>query len=118
MNAKPRSRMRQFTTLEVFSPAGLALAALLWALLWALCELVGMREATTFLSGTAVGGDFTGTGRRGILYLLSYFGFVLGTPILLIASALLALWQKYLAARRSAKNIPAASPLQPTDHGT
>jgi len=35
-----------------------------------------------------------------LAYLAAYFGFILGTPILLIASAILAIWQKVSSASK------------------
>ena len=89
--ATPLGRLAR---LEAFSPLGFVLTATAFAVFHALCELAGLPEHTTFLSGTMAGGQWALTVRLGVVYLLSYFGFVLVTPILLIAAALLALWQR------------------------
>jgi len=79
--------------------------------LYAIAGLAGLRQYTTFLSGTSA--DTTlqpdTVMRLGLLYLLLYFSFILLVPILLIAAALLAgntAWQ----ARRSKPARSAARP--------
>lgn len=82
--------------LELFSPRGLAARALLLVVLYAICEFAGLRENTTFLSGThaSASGAWNGTVVLGLVYLLAYYGLVLAAPILLIASALLMTWER------------------------
>ena len=74
------------------SPRGFVARALLLAVVLAVCELAGWREHTTFISGTATS---AGVGMNtvvalGLVYMLAYFGFVLGAPILLLAALILA----------------------------
>ena len=77
------------------SPIGLVLRALLLAAVFVVCEAAGLREHTTFLSGTAASaGKWEASVVWGVIYILSYLGFVLLTPILLIAAAVLVAWQK------------------------
>ena len=80
--------------LEVLSPAGLAARAVLLAAVYAVCEIAGLREYTTFLSGTEQGVRWSATVLGGVAYLFAYHGFVLGAPILLLAAAVLAAWRR------------------------
>ena len=96
MNPTSPSLLKRLARIEGFSPMGFVCVAAVLIAVWGVCELAGQREATTFLSGTALGNDFTSTVRRGTVYLLAYFGGTLGAPIFLIAAALLALWQRLI----------------------
>ena len=81
----------EFLRAPLFSPTGFVARALLLAIFFGACELAGWREHTTFISGTATTVD-TGVNASvtlGLIYMLAWFGFVLGTPILLLASFLL-----------------------------
>ena len=107
MNTRPpsarRSRLRSpLSGLELFSPRGLAARAVLLGTVYAVCEVSGLRENATFLSGTQAASAWSGTVWRGLLYLFAYYGFILAAPILLIAAALLATWER-LAPRREIK---------------
>lgn len=87
------------------SPPGLVARALLLAVLFVGCELAGWREHTTFISGTAASADagINSSVTFGLIYMLAYFGFVLGTPILLIAAVLLG------TLRRVSRKVPTSS---------
>ncbi len=95
---RPRSCFRfarpALSGLEFLSPRGLAARAVLLAVVYAVCEAAGLRENATFLSGTQAADEWNGTVWRGLIYLFAYYGFVLAAPILLIASALLAIWEQ------------------------
>src|SRR6185436_6066846 len=82
---------------DAFSPVSFVLVAGFFGFVFMVCQLAGLREATTFLSGTAAGGEFAGTLCFGVIYLLAYFGMVLVAPIFLIAAALLACWRRFRA---------------------
>jgi hypothetical protein len=86
--------MNTRTNLALFSPRGLAARAVLLVVLYAVCEVAGLRENATFLSGTNATSAWNGTVWRGLVYLFAYYGFVLAAPILLIAAALLAAWER------------------------
>ena len=80
----------RFLTSDTATPRGLFVWAVLLSAVFAGVHLAGWRELTTMLSATAVEGyTFAGTAARGAAYLLAYFGFVLGVPILLIAAGIL-----------------------------
>lgn len=89
MKPKPLDILRAAWSAPLFSPAGLLVRAALIALAHAVCELSGLREYTTFLSGTKQTGWNT-TVLLGLTYLLCYHAFVVVAPILAIASGLLA----------------------------
>ena len=82
------------STIPLLSPAGLAARAGLLVLVFALCEVAGLREYATFLSGTQQGGQWSSSVLGGVAYLFAYYGFVLVAPILLIAAGLLAGWRR------------------------
>ena len=74
-------------------PSALVLRAVLLAGAFGAVHALGWREHTTFLSGTpaSTAGTVAHSGTLGLIYLALWFGFVLGTPILLIAGGLLSL---------------------------
>jgi hypothetical protein len=90
--------LKQFWSAGVFSPHGLVLRAGLVVLFFAVCELGGMRDHTTFLSGTPTeaGGGGSTPVVLGIIYLAAYLAFVLLAPVLLLAAAMLALLQRWI----------------------
>ncbi len=88
------------------SPTSFVVWAGVFALAYVACALAGMREDTTFLSGTVAGGRGWSSTQNGCAaYLLAYFGFVLVAPILLLAAALLALWLR-LTRRVGRRSVP------------
>ncbi len=75
----------------MFSPRGFLLRALLLAIFFGAVHAAGWREHTTFLSGTAVSTDtsLNVSVVFGLIYMIAYFGFVLITPILILAAGIL-----------------------------
>ena len=74
-----------------FSSKNFLRLGLIFAFLFAVVQLAGLREYTSVLNGT-VGNPGAGWGRSvfyGTVYVLAYLGFLLVSPILLIAAALL-----------------------------
>ena len=72
---------------RLITPRGFMWAALPLCLLYAVCHVLGWREYTAFLSGSAPAGERTDLGLLlGIVYVVAYFGFVLVAPILLLAA--------------------------------
>jgi len=84
-------RLRELIRAPFLSPRGFVARALLLAALFAVCEIAGWREHTTFVSGTATSVDSAvGTSVvLGLTYMLAYFGFVLAAPVLVIAALVL-----------------------------
>lgn len=84
------------------TPLRLARLALILLALFAISHGLGMRDDTSFLSGTAGGGDVSweASVTMGTAYLVFYFAAVIAAPILLIAAALLAASRFVLKPRR------------------
>jgi undecaprenyl pyrophosphate phosphatase UppP len=81
---------------SLFTAKGLAMRALLIGVVYVACELAGWREYTSVLCGTSPTGATIDRlmALRASLYLLAYFGCVLGVPVLLIGAGLLALLKR------------------------
>ena len=79
-------------TAGAFSPAAFVVRAIVVALLYAVSELLGLREYTCFLSGTSANLNMTWQTASvlGLIHLVLYVAFILLVPILLITAALLA----------------------------
>lgn len=79
---------------ETFSPAAFLVRAAILSALYAISCAVGLREYTTFLSGTSgnVNMSWQTASTLGLIHLLLYLAFILLVPILLITSGLLAAW--------------------------
>ena len=101
MKAVSNDRSKGFFGAPVYSPRGLIVRGVILALFFGICEIAGLREHTTFISGTPTeaGSNVNASSILGVVYLAAYFGFVLMTPILVIAAVLLAMWQKWSSNR-------------------
>jgi hypothetical protein len=89
--------IRRLWKAETFSPTAFLLRALIITVLFCISELLGLREYTTFLSGTSanVNLGWSVTSALGLSHLLLYVGFVLLAPIFLITAGLLAAWSRW-----------------------
>ena len=89
--------LRRVWKAETFSPIAFVARAVAVTTLFALSELLGLREYTTFLSGTSanVSMGWSLTSALGLTHLLLYVGFILLAPIFLIAAALIAAWNRW-----------------------
>jgi hypothetical protein len=87
----PRRRRTEFFSAKYFFTRGLELAGL-----FLIAHLAGLREYTTFLSGTTgdLGTTIERSGLYGTAYIVLYLGCVVVAPILLLAAGLLALWKR------------------------
>jgi len=94
MSDSPPAFKRWLAGIELFSPKGFLLRAAILAVFYGACTAAGLRENTTFLSGTEVISGWSASVIGGIVYLCAYFGFVLGTPILVVAAGLLWIWNR------------------------
>jgi hypothetical protein len=76
---------------------GLCTRALFLALAFMLLHLFGLREYTSFLCGTYVTPGATSqlSALVGVMYMLSYIGFVILAPILVMAGGLLRLRDRF-----------------------
>jgi hypothetical protein len=89
--------LRRFWKATAFSPAGFLLRAVIITVLFCASELLGLREYTTFLSGTSGNVDLSWqmASLLGLIHLLLYVGCILLVPILMIATGLLAGWSRW-----------------------
>ena len=81
---------RKIFKIRTFSPLGFLSWATLVTVVFAVCHLAGLREYTTFISGTAVEANGGASLNWGMVYLVSYFAFVLVMPILILAAGIFA----------------------------
>jgi hypothetical protein len=90
------ARARSLWRADFLSPKDLVRRAALLALLYGVVSAFGLREFTSILNGTmgsvALGWHLSAF--FGLLYIISYLAFVLGTPTLLIAAGILFLWKR------------------------
>jgi hypothetical protein len=79
---------------ETFSPTAFVVRAVFITALFCLSEILGLREYTTFLSGTSANLNlgWQTASLLGLIHLLFYVGFILLVPISLITAGLLAAW--------------------------
>jgi hypothetical protein len=85
---KPWPILKGWLKAPMFSPAGFAVRAAALSLLYLLLSLAGFRYYMSVLSLTFPEGSSRGWSLfAGILYLMSYFLWILGVPILLLAAA-------------------------------
>ena len=82
---------------ETFSPTAFVLRAIIIIVLYCASELLGLREYTTFLSGTSanVNLGWPLASALGLIHLLLYVAFILLTPIFLITAGLIAAWNRW-----------------------
>jgi hypothetical protein len=68
-------------------------------MLFGLSEALGLREYTTFLSGTTanLSMSWQTAATLGLIHLLLYVGFILAVPIFLITAALISIWNRWTA---------------------
>jgi hypothetical protein len=104
MKEAPPLLRSSFWKTEFCSPKDLVFRALFVAALFGAAEVAGLREYTTFLSGTAAvpQASWNQVAFLGAIYLLLYFAFILAAPIFLLAAALLAGWESWRR-RRAAR---------------
>ena len=87
-----RARLKAWLKAPMFSPAGFLVRAAALALVYGVLSLCGLRESMCVLSLTFPEGTPRGVSLFFcLIYLLSYFSFILAVPILMIASGLFAL---------------------------
>ena len=94
-----------------FSPTAFVVRAIIIALLFCMSELLGLKEYTTFLSGTSANLTMTWqtAATLGLIHLLLYVAFILLVPVSLITAGLLVAWNKWTARKQVQKEEPASS---------
>jgi hypothetical protein len=82
---------------DFFSPKDFVVRAVFILVLFLIADLAGLREYTTFLSGTLPSAtmSWSWVAFLGTFYLLLYFALILLVPILLLAAAFLAIWHHW-----------------------
>ena len=87
------------------SPGYLLEWAAMLTVLFIVAHLVGLREFTSVLNGTigSTNLSWQTASFLGVVYIFLYLGFVILAPILVLAAAMLKLWQKAMA-RRSVRD--------------
>ena len=98
MNENIRQRCVQLWWAEFCSPKDFVRRAAVIAFLFLVAHLAGLREYTSFLSGTVPSPDTSWklTIFFGLIYLVLYFAFVLLAPILLLAALVQRCVQSFL----------------------
>jgi hypothetical protein len=92
--------LKSFFRAPLLSPKGFVLRASLLAVGFGICELAGLRDHTTFLSGTsASAGGYQASVVFGVTYIVAYLGLAVVVPILLLAALLLRSWEARTAYR-------------------
>jgi hypothetical protein len=81
---------------DAFSPTAFCVRACLVTLLFCVSELLGLREYTTFLSGTSanLNVSWQTAATLGLIHLFLYVAFILLVPVFLIAAGLLFVWNQ------------------------
>jgi hypothetical protein len=104
------SRTKGWLKAPLFSAKGLATRAVIIASAFAIIHLLGWREHASFLSGTtgAAGTSLKVSAVLGMIYIASYFGFVLVTPILLIAAGIQGVFERFSGIRSAGSRASSA----------
>jgi predicted CDP-diglyceride synthetase/phosphatidate cytidylyltransferase len=94
---------RRIWSAGMFSPTAFVTRAVIITFFFGISELLGLREYTTFLSGTSANLNLSWqtAATFGLIHLLLYLGFILLVPIFLIAAALLTAWNRRVGLARS-----------------
>lgn len=81
---------------EAFSPEAFIRRALTITILFTISECLGLREYTTFLSGTSanLALNWQVAAVLGCIHLLLYVGFILLVPVWVIAAGLMWAWKR------------------------
>lgn len=89
---KSSNWLKKLFKIKTFSPSGFISWAVLILIFFLICHVSCWREHTTFISGTAAEANETAASSAalGMVYLVSYFAFVLVAPILVLASGIFA----------------------------
>jgi hypothetical protein len=89
--------LRRVWKADAFSPAAFVARAVLIAVCYCVSELAGLREYTTFLSGTSanLNVSWQTAATVGLIHLLLYVAFILLAPVSLLTAGLLLLWDKW-----------------------
>ena len=80
-----------------FSPTAFVIRAIIITVFFSISELLGLREYTTFLSGTSanVNLSWQTASLLGLIHLFLYVAFILLVPIALITAVLIVAWSRW-----------------------
>ena len=92
---------RRWWEADFCSPKDFVRHAALIVIVFAVAHVCGLREYTSFLNGTAgpAGTDWETSAMLGVTYVLLYLACVLLVPAMLLAAALLLVWQRWTVKR-------------------
>ena len=104
--------LRHVWKVETFSPTAFVARAVIITVLFCASELLGLREYTTFLSGTSanVNLNWSLASALGLTHLLLYVGFILLAPVMLIAAGLITAWNRWKSGPMACRSNPARQP--------
>jgi hypothetical protein len=99
--------LRRVWKADAFSPTAFVARAVIIAVCYGVSELAGLREYTTFLTGTSANLNVTWqtAATFGLIHLLLYVAFILLVPVSLITAGLLLLWEKWTRPSRATLKI-------------
>ena len=94
-----------------FSPTAFVVRAIIIAVCFCVSELLGLKEYTTFLSGTSANLTMTWqtAATLGLIHLLLYVAFILLVPVSLITAGLLIAWNQWTGRRQVQREEATAS---------
>ncbi len=102
---------------DSFSPTAFVVRAVIITAIFGISELAGLREYTTFLTGTSANLNMSWqtAATLGLIHLLLYVAFILLVPVSLITAVLLFAFNSWACRRQHPKQgnqpTPAAGPL-------
>jgi hypothetical protein len=101
MNAGWNRARRWMGGAEFLSPKWMLLRAAAISVAFGLCECCGLREHTTFLSGSTASASagWSWSVAWGVTYIVVDLGFTLVAPVLLLAAGFLGAWQRWIRPR-------------------
>jgi hypothetical protein len=106
------SRLKFYSSLlwraDFCSPKDFVRRAIFLSIAFLIVHLAGLKDFTTILNGTmgSVGLGWGMSAFLGLLYVCAWLGFVVLAPILLLAAALLAVWNRIMKMRFSGQVLP------------
>ena len=105
--------LRRLCKADSFSAPAFVMRALIITVFFAISEFLGLREYTTFLSGTSanLNVSWQTAAILGIIHLMLYVGFILLVPIFLITAGLLTAWNR----KANRLDIPKQEPVVSTE---
>jgi phosphotransferase system glucose/maltose/N-acetylglucosamine-specific IIC component len=112
MKQKLFERFWKWCGADFFSPKDFVRHAILILLIFGVFHVAGLREYTSFLNGTtgSLNMNPQNAALLGLLYLLIYMAAILLAPILLIAAAISAVWQKLALRNQAPQNESGTNP--------